>query len=295
MPIENPRKMSFDQKVQKSKEHLDTTKRAGEGFESYYRQSDALVEKAEAELETEYAYLTGAQTNSEARKSARRKEFSQISAQAKRSALILIIIAVWVAIVVDIISIWDLGFLLSWLHWILLHQFIIKRTAKMTEASKTLVDKTEKTVTEIKRLHTELHASGKYSGAMPAFLATVALPRISSYMSKFVKEAIAVQIAELIPAVSALPLYIGQLVKALIQQAPIYAQNKMLVKQYDLTLKTLESLEQIKSELASNSTFEKVEMLENVVSQAQQRAGQQRNQEEEILTRQSDQQAMVAT
>ncbi len=186
--------------------------------------TDAIVPE-EARYEMELRDLQAA----ESRQSGRRERLSKIKKNAQTTALTAIVIIFLVAGVCDLLSIIDLGWVLSWLFSILMWMLIKNRIGLM-----------HKSIEEAEKFSEELSRDLRVL-APQAVLPETTSKKLSSYTKIFIRDTIITQLIELIPVIDILPFYIGQLVKALVDQKKYRLEAQRAVSHCEEILGILEA------------------------------------------------------
>ena len=176
----------------------------------------------------------------------REKTYIRLSRQAKKAALLIVVVALIVAGLADILSIIDFGWLVSWslpiLTW-----FIVRRIRKINHSVDLIKTAQQAALAELRLLRQRLRPALASTGRAQLFVAADSLAikmATTSYIRTFVRDQIIAQVVELIPVVDILPLYLGSVVKILIDQRKAYRQAKEALGPYRQTLDLLARLEQ---------------------------------------------------
>ncbi len=136
----------------------------------------------------------------------RRERFAKLEKNACTTGLVAIIVISLIAGVSDLLSIIDVGWITAWASSLLMGVFIKNRTNAIHKA----VEAADEFSEELSR---DLHIF-----APDAVVPETTSKKLSSYTKIFIRDTIIIQLVELIPIVDILPFYVGQVVKALIDQ-----------------------------------------------------------------------------
>jgi hypothetical protein len=154
--------------------------------------------------------------------------------------------AIIVAAIADILSIFDVGWIISWaipmICWVM-----VRRIAHINKGGDAIVEANKKAHRQLTILRQRLRPALLASGGAQ-FLAASTTSELSwkarSYVSTFIRDTAITQIAELVPFLDWLPFYIGQVVKMIVDQNIAYKKVKKLMPNLEHTLQLIDTLEQ---------------------------------------------------
>jgi hypothetical protein len=186
------------------------------------------------------------QTTNQRNIARRTQEYAQLRRDLRKTSWIIIGIGFSIAGIADVLSIFDLGWVISWLipaiTWALSRR--IHAMGKAEESIRTSADRLHREIVVLRqRLRPLLTAQGN----MP--LLTSSIPTVSaqgggSYWTVFIRDTIITQLIELIPVVDMLPLYLGQVAKMVIDQNIAYQKIAKSLDQYKNLFQLANNLEQ---------------------------------------------------
>jgi len=190
-----------------------------------------------ADQDQAYAQALQATAEVSQRQLARRNEYEKIKKGVRKTAFIVFALILTVAGICDLLTIFDLGWLISWSLPILVGYFIVRRIERINDGSQKIVEKTSEIKEELRHL---LGPSANIS--------ELKHPKFNSYIWTFIRDTIITQLVELIPFVDWLPFYMGQVVKTYINMRTRYLATKKLLMQYETILGELEQAENLQVE-----------------------------------------------
>lgn len=175
----------------------------------------------------------------------REQQYQALKARARKTMILVAVAALFVAGVADILSLLDFGWVVSWsiplITWTIVRRIgVMDRSVQaISEAQNTALQKAK---VMRQRLRPQLAAQGK----LRLFISIESLEAkqvVRSYVSAFIRDTVITQIAELIPVVDWLPLYLGQVVKLMIDERRAYRQTQDALQSYRQALDLLAQLE----------------------------------------------------
>lgn len=176
---------------------------------------------------------------------AREEKFGHLKAKAQKVLLVLSISVILIAILADILSIFDLGWLIS--GAITGFGLLIARRINRIEGSvQEIRDAQSEALDELRVLRQQLRPHLIENGLMGLFASAETLAirqQARSYFMRFFRDQAIVQLLELVPIFDLLPGYLGSVVKMLIDQRRAYRKAKEVLVPYRQTLDLLDRLE----------------------------------------------------
>jgi hypothetical protein len=178
----------------------------------------------------------------------REQGYVRFQGSIKKAFILIGIAAVFVAVLADILSFFDLGWLVTILVPLLpmLTGLIVRRIRSIERTEEQIVQAQEETVQQIKILRQRLHKPLAATNQMNLFYAIDALEvgqAVQSYIRKFVRDQIISQVLELIPVIDWLPMYTASAVKVLVDQRSAYRRAQRRLLPYREALDILSQLE----------------------------------------------------
>lgn len=175
----------------------------------------------------------------------RQKQLASIRHDIKKTAIFVFIAAVIVAALADILSLFDVGWIVSWaipfICWVMVRRITrINKTGDRIAAADVAAQRQLQILRQ--RLRPALQATGNAQLLTESRLGNVAW-KTRSYISIFVRDTAITQLVELVPFLDWLPFYIGQVVKVFIDQNIEYQKVRKFLPQLERTFSKLERLE----------------------------------------------------
>ena len=165
----------------------------------------------------------------------------------KKTAIIIVIFAVAVAAACDLLSLVDLGWIVSWIIPIL-SWFMVRRITAMMKTSGLItkaIGRLEREETIVRqRLAQILPARQRAMLGIRTSVGSL-VAGAQSYVSTWIRDTVITQLLELIPFVDMLPFYLGQVVKMVINQNVEYQKVKKVMDPYERLLKNVDRLERL--------------------------------------------------
>jgi hypothetical protein len=181
---------------------------------------------------------------------ARAQEREKLVGNIRKTALVVVIFVLWVAALADLLSFIDFGWLVSWAIP-LACALIVRRMNAIGHAAEGLATATaahqRQEAVLRQRLRPLLAASGNSRMLVAEAVSDISY-QFTSYVRAFVRDTIITQLLELIPILDMLPMYLGQVVKVIIDQNIAYQKAMKLVPAYDRAVVMLERLERFELE-----------------------------------------------
>ncbi len=184
------------------------------------------------------------------RQADRETRYAALGAQAKQAAMAVVITALIIAGLADILSLIDLGWLISWalplVTWV-----IVRRIRAMDNSLDAVKSAHQDVITELRILRQRIGPSLSVSQSQAVMAATsfTVGNAAGSYVRTFVRDQIIAQLVELIPVIDILPLYLGSVVKTLIDQRTAYRRVQEAMIPYRAALDLLDRLEALDVEI----------------------------------------------
>lgn len=177
----------------------------------------------------------------------REKSYARLSRLARKAALLIVIAAFVVAGLADFLSVFSLGWIVSWSLPIIL--WLIARRIRGMDRSVDLIKTAQQTAqNEYQILLQRTRLALVETGQIKSYLGVGVMgikQKTSSYIVTLARDQIIAQIIELIPALNAiLPMYLASVVKIIIDQQRAYRKAKQALIPYRQILDLLASLEQ---------------------------------------------------
>lgn len=177
----------------------------------------------------------------------RTKRMAELRGNIKRTSLLIIVAALCTAALADLLSIADLGWIVSWAIPVFTG-IMAKRIISIKSGAKKLAaagaDASRAYAMTRKKVGPLLLAAGQRRSSSPPM--RQAASRALGYWWAFARDTIIIQILELIPGISILPMYVGQVVKEMRDEKKEYraAQPEFaLLEQKDRETADLEKFE----------------------------------------------------
>jgi hypothetical protein len=179
------------------------------------------------------------------RQQEREKTYARLKSQARKTFFLVIALALLVAGIADVLSIIDLGWVVSWLIPII-SWFIVRRISAINQSVDHIKSAQQDALKELRimrqRLRPALLASNQYQ--LFATAETLEIRQaVGSYARTFFRDTIITQLVELIPGIDVLPMYLGQVVKVINDQRKAYHTAQEVLVPYRQTLDLLLQLE----------------------------------------------------
>ena len=192
-------------------------------------QADALAQRANA---------------SRVQSERRQQEVAQLVGRIKKTFFLIVGVAFFIAIIADLLSLADLGWLVSWLIPCFTF-FIVRRTVRINKGAKQIQEAQQRADRELSLLQQRLRPSLVGSGRSDLMqrAVSVAVKLASSLYAQFFVETVGVQTLELIPGLDWLPMYFGDVLKVVVDQYLAYRKARQLIPALERTLATIERLE----------------------------------------------------
>ncbi|HXK36258.1 MAG TPA: hypothetical protein VJ553_01645 [Candidatus Paceibacterota bacterium] len=198
------------------------------------RQREALTYE-EARQDTVVAYRRYQKANQIYLRQSREREEERrnLHRQTRRTSLFLFLGALLIAGFADLLSIVDAGWLISWAIP-LICVFIARRIDRINRGVEAIHKARERYEKEYRALLERLGPALRDPGApkVEPIPNTVAY-RYKAYIRTFIAETVAVQIAELVPVIDALPMYLGQVVRVVLKQYTAHRNARLAFAGYD--------------------------------------------------------------
>lgn len=173
----------------------------------------------------------------------RAKEFAAIQKAIKRSFIGITGLALYIAIVADILSIFDAGWIISWAIPIVLF-FVARRIGTINKGAERAQKAYAATVRELQLINQRLGGiPGQQRRPVLAGLAEQLQGKVGPYMTRFILETAGIQGFELIPILDWLPAYTGGVVKVAIDQYNAYKKAQRMLPPLQTAFARLEQLE----------------------------------------------------
>ena len=195
-------------------------------------------------------------------------EYQSLKRGIRNAALVIVIIALSLAALCDILSVFDLGWIVSWtipvVAWFITRRIngILHTSTRARQAMQRLQQE-ERVVRQ--RLIQALPT--KERSLLPQRAPQLVISSAAtSYVARFIRDTFVVQGIELIPIVDILPLYLGQVVKMIIDQRREARKAHTLLAQYTQVRISLEALEHIEIQWYTNNLFAAPERARRVVA-----------------------------
>lgn len=175
----------------------------------------------------------------------REEVYTTLQSQAKKTMLLVAIGALAVAGLADLLSIIDIGWVISWtipmVTWM-----IVRRVGTIDRSVQAIAIAQQQALTQLRLLRQRLRPQLAASGRLHVFIAAESLQithAARSYVSTFIRDTFLTQITELVPVLNWLPLYVGQVVKLMIDERTSYRRARAILVPYRQTLDLLTQLE----------------------------------------------------
>lgn len=166
----------------------------------------------------------------------RQKQLAELRRGIKKTMFIIALSALLIATLADILSIFDIGWVVSWaippICWV-----IVRRITQINKNGDAIVKAHTSAQRQLVVLCQRLHVA-------PSAVNVVSW-KAKSYVGTFVRDTAITQLFELIPILDWLPTYIGQVVKVIIDQNRAYKQANILIPALERIFQTIEKLEQL--------------------------------------------------
>jgi hypothetical protein len=181
---------------------------------------------------------------------ARREEHEAIRRNIKKTGLLVLGCAITIAVAADILSIVAAGWIISWIipfiSW-----FMVRRINSIMKSSELIAKATNRLNREAtivrQRVLQVLPAEERARLALSEHVGAVS-ERAKTYVRTWIRDTIIAQLIELIPVVDILPLYLGQVIKMVINQNIEYQKVKKLMPAYERALAQVEGFERMEVE-----------------------------------------------
>lgn len=175
----------------------------------------------------------------------RSEEHKSIKQSIRKTAWYVIGAMIFVATISDILSFFDVGWVMSWLipvfSWFMVLKInaILKQSPRILAATQRLAKEEQLIRQRLMMLLPPIERAKL--GAQTYTGDTIAGAK--SYVTTWIRDSIITQLIELIPIVDILPLYLGQVIKMIINQNIEYQKVQKLIPTYERGLSVVESLE----------------------------------------------------
>ncbi len=180
------------------------------------------------------------------RQEEREQTYARLKGQAKKTFILIVIFALLIAAVADILSIVDLGWLISWFLPIVCW-FMVRRINGINRSVQQIKNAQWAALGDLRLLRQQLRPALVASGQMQLFLTAESLEirqAARNYVATFIRDEVITQLIELIPGVDILPLYLAEVVKVIIDQRRAYRRAKEVLVPYRKILDLVTQLEQ---------------------------------------------------
>lgn len=187
----------------------------------------------------------------ERRQREREETFTRLQKQIQKAFLLIGISALAIAVIGDVLSLIDAGWIVSW-ALVALGSFYVRRINRINDSVQLIKTAQGQALQELRSLRQRLRPALVATGQIQLFAAaeTLAIRQgARSYMMTFIRDQIISQGLELIPIIDWLPLYLGAVIKLLINQESAYRTARQALVPYRQTLELLGRLERFDLEL----------------------------------------------
>lgn len=173
------------------------------------------------------------------------KEVQELTRMIKRTFILVGITALAIALVADILSIWDCGWIVSWLIPCFTF-FMARRIKRINHGAQRIGEAQQRADREVVILQQRLQpalSTRQRSDLLQRSAVRQAVSVASSYITRYVVTELGTQGLELIPALDWLPMYLGSVVKVMLDQYNAYQKARKLLPPLQKTLVIIEQLE----------------------------------------------------
>lgn len=200
----------------------------------------------------------------------RQEERKTLSKDIRKTFFLIIISAVAIAGIADLLSLADLGWIVSWvipaITW-----FLARRIRTIEKGSESIAKATQRAERQLTILQQRLRPV--FGSRVGGSRIGIAFAQARSYMVTYIRDTIIAQLLELIPVVDMLPLYLGQVIKMVVEQNIAYQKALKLMPVYDQLITDIDRLERM--ELAHLGTLANAALATTIRQIAAQRKAQQ--------------------
>jgi hypothetical protein len=180
----------------------------------------------------------------------RQQQLTKLRSDIKKTMILVIVGALAVATIADILSIFDVGWVVSWAIPCIC-AVMVRRVTRINKAGEQLATATAAAQRQLQvlrqRLRPALMATGNVRLAIGGIGGAIAW-RARSYVTTFIRDTVITQLIELVPIIDILPVYIGQVVKMIIDQNVAYQKAKKLLPNLERALQQIDQLERFEIE-----------------------------------------------
>ena len=184
----------------------------------------------------------------------RQEEQNSILRDVQKTGFTLLAVILFIAGVADLLSIADLGWLISWLipltSWIMVRR--INAIRKVPQKISGVAERLYRQQDIVRQRLTPLLRPQEQALLATYLRRDEILTNTKSYVTTFIRDTIIVQLVELIPGVDAvLPMYLAGVVKLILNQNAEYQKAQLVIAPYQKLLDTVTSLERLEIEKLS--------------------------------------------
>ncbi len=176
----------------------------------------------------------------------RSAELAAIRRNIKKTGWLVVVCVVFLAAIADLLSLADLGWVVSWtipiVSW-----FMVRRINGIMKSSERIANATNALVREtaiIRQRVLQLLPPAERGKLIATERVGVISEKARSYVRTWIRDSVITQLIELIPVVDMLPLYLGQIVKMIVNQNIEYQKVRKLMPAYERALAQATELEQ---------------------------------------------------
>lgn len=194
--------------------------------------------------------LQTAQTAYQRADAARASEHATILRHIKKTGWLVVGCALFIAAVADLLSIVDTGWVVSWIIPII-SWFMVRRINSIMKSSALIAKATNRISREVvlarQRVMQILPPAERGRVAVSEHVSAVS-EQAKNYVRTWIRDTVITQLIELIPLVDMLPLYLGQVVKMIVNQNIEYQKVRKLMPAYERALTRVGELERMEIE-----------------------------------------------
>lgn len=189
--------------------------------------------------------FTRAQDSYRINSSKRRRTLAKLRKELKKTFIMVTLSALFIAALADLLSIVDLGWIVSWIiPGIVL--FMARRITGINQGADHVIAYRKQAQRQLKVLRNRLRpalvatrnarlAAGQTNEDLGA--------QAHSYVMTFIRDTAIAQLLELVPVLDILPIYLGQVCKVIIDQNIAYQKAMKLIPKYEQALGSIDQLE----------------------------------------------------
>lgn len=233
--------------------------------------------------------LRQAQAQFERNSTARADLEKKLANNIKKTLILVFISAVCVAALADILSIFDLGWIVSWTIPMVVWA-MVRRVTAINNGGDAIVAAHRSAKRQLTVLQQRLQPVLRSPEGIRALAASKTGDMVfagKSYAMTFVRDTIITQLIELVPVIDMLPFYIGQVVKVFVDQNIAYQKVKELLPQLQHVHQQINGLEHFEIQHMANQ-------IATVVRAQQVISSRQRRQVQSVPSRESPATAPLA-